>query len=251
MKTALVTGAGQRLGKAIARKLAASGYAVAIHYNSSREPAEALVDEIRDAGGVADAFGQDLSDVAKAGGLVETAVASLGAVRLLVNSASEFGPDGFRKLTPETWRESMAVNGAAPIFLMQAFFEQSGAEAPARAGGAIVNLLDVQMQAPALGYLSYYCAKAALEMATRVAALEMAPNVRVNAIAPGLVLPTGQTEEEFAERQARTPLGAGLAAEDIAEAALYLAEARHVTGHVLPVDSAMRLQGFANMGVRR
>ena len=249
-KAALVTGAGQRLGRAMALALAKDGYAVAVHYNRSAAEAEAVVAEIAADGGTAVALGRDLEDIANAGRLVDAAAAAHGPITLLVNSASFYGADTLAELTAESWRKLTDVNVAAPIMLTQAFARQF-AEAPPPDGAAVVNMLDVQLQAPSPGYFSYFCAKAALEMATRLAALELAPHVRVNGIAPGLVLPSGgQTEAEFADRQTLTPLGAGLGADDIVEAALFLAKARHVTGHVLAVDSGQRLYGFGNADMK-
>ena len=242
-KAALVTGAGARLGKALALAFAADGYAVAVHYNASKAPAEAVVQEIEAKGGRAVALQQDLNDVANAGALVDRAIDRLGPLSLLVNSASYFAPDRLANLNLESWRALTDVNGAAPVMLMQAFAKQ--ADLPERA--SILNMLDVQTPQPNPAFFSYFCGKAILEMATRLAALELAPRVRVNGIAPGLVLRSGdQTDASFARRQEETPLGGGLGAQDIVEAARYLVAAGHVTGHVLAVDSGQALYGFGN-----
>ncbi len=247
--TALVTGAGQRLGRAIAEALAGEGYALALHYNASRGHAQGLAAAIEAEGGRAVAIGCDLADAGAPAALMAEA-AALGPVTLLVNSASAYTADSLATLTGEGLARLGAVNFAAPVLLMQAFAAQ-GPAAFGAAGGAIVNMLDVQLDAPSPHYFSYFTSKAALAQATRLAALELAPAIRVNAVAPGLVLPSGgQSEAEFAARQALTPLGAGLGAADIARAVLYLASARHVTGHVLPVDSGQRLLGFGNADLR-
>lgn len=246
---ALVTGAGQRLGRAIALALADDGHAVAVHYNSSRGPAEAVVAEIEAAGGRAQAFGLDLSDPKAATGLVHAAAGALGPLSLLVNSASYYDSDHLRTLTMESWRKLTDVNLAAPVMLMQAFAKQFDESGLAR--GAIVNMLDVQILAPSPQFFSYFCAKAALEAATRLAAFELAPKITVNGVAPGLVLPSwGQTPEAFAERQTLTPLGAGLGADDIVGAVRYLAQAPQVTGQMLSVDGGQRLMGFGNADVK-
>jgi len=243
---ALVTGAGLRLGRAIAEALAADGYALAVHYNTSREAADTLVASIRASGGTAHAIGGDLGEPDAATALIAEATGALGPVRLLVNSASVYEPDGIGTLSQKTLTRSAAVNFVAPVLLMQAFAAQ-GPAVLGPEGGAIVNMLDVQLDAPSPDYFGYFCAKAALAEATRLAALALAPAIRVNAIAPGLVLPSaGQTPETFRSRQGLTPLGTGLGATDIAEAVRYLASARHVTGHILPVDSGQRLMGFGN-----
>jgi NAD(P)-dependent dehydrogenase (short-subunit alcohol dehydrogenase family) len=241
-KIALVTGGGLRIGKAVAKALADAGYAVAIHYNNSKDSAAALAAEITAAGGKAATLGQDLADIAGSQALVGRAAELIdGPISLLINSASLYQAESLEELTPEQWQLMTNVNAAAPIFLMQAFARQ------APAGAAIVNMLDTQLRAPSSRTFSYFCAKAALETATKVAALELAPKIRVNGVAPGLVLPSGdQTEEIFAERQGLTPLGEGLGADDIANAVLYLASARHVTGEIITVDSGQHMIGFSN-----
>lgn len=241
-KIALVTGGGLRIGKAVAKVLADAGYAVAIHYNNSRDSAAALAMEITAARGKAATLGQDLADIAGSQSLVARAAELMGGpISLLINSASLYQAESLEELTPEQWQLMTNVNAAAPIFLMQAFARQ----APARA--AIVNMLDTQLRAPSSRTFSYFCAKAALETATKVAALELAPKIRVNGVAPGLVLPSGdQTEAIFAERQGMTPLGEGLGVEDIADAVLYLASAHHITGEIITVDSGQHMVGFSN-----
>lgn len=247
MTAALITGAGQRLGRSIALALAGEGYAVAIHYNTSDADAKAVAAEIVGAGGQAEVFAQDLSDLGAAGGVVGRAADAVGPIGLLVNCASLYGADGLGDITPESWRQLVDVNAGAPVMLTQAFAAQFGPDRPAPEGASVINMLDVQLPRPLPGYFSYFCGKAALEMATRLSAVALAPTIRVNGVAPGLVLPSGgQTAEEFAARQAVTPLGAGLGADDIVNAVLYLANARHVTGQVLAVDSGQDLLGFGN-----
>ena len=181
-KIALVTGGGLRIGKAVAKALADAGYAVAIHYNNSKDSAAALAAEITAAGGKAATLGQDLADIAGSQALVGRAAELMGGpISLLINSASLYQAESLEELTPEQWQLMTNVNAAAPIFLMQAFARQ------APAGAAIVNMLDTQLRAPSSRTFSYFCAKAALETATKVAALELAPKIRVNGVAPGIV----------------------------------------------------------------
>ncbi len=243
-KIALVTGAGKRLGKAIAEGLAADGHALGLHYNSSDRGARELQDRIRSAGGEAVLLQKDLSRPETAGELIrETADALGGPVSVLVNSASAFNTDTLHDLTLETWQFLMNVNAAAPVFLMQAF----AAQEPLPAGGAIVNILDTQMASASPERFSYFCGKFALDGATRLAAFDLGPKgIRVNAVAPGLVLPSDQSQENFDSRQELTPMGPGLGPDDIVAAVRYLVAAPQVTGHTLVVDAGQRLMGFGN-----
>ncbi|EAV40230.1 short chain dehydrogenase [Stappia aggregata IAM 12614] len=243
-RIALVTGAGKRLGKAIARGLADQGYAMGLHYNSSAEGAQELHDEIIAEGGKAALLQKDLSRPETAGELIGDAAAALGGpVSVLVNSASAFSTDSLSDLTIDTWQFLINVNAAAPVFLMQAFASQD----PLPDGGAIVNMLDTQMLSASPERFSYFCGKFALDGATRLAAFDLAPKgIRVNAIAPGLILPSDQTQENFDARQKLTPLGQGLGPDDVVEAVVYLVGAKQVTGHTLVVDAGQRLMGFGN-----
>jgi NAD(P)-dependent dehydrogenase (short-subunit alcohol dehydrogenase family) len=243
-KIALVTGAGKRLGKAIARSLADAGYAMGLHYNSSADGARDIADDIRAAGGRAALLQKDLSRPETAGELIAEAADALGGpVSVLVNSASAFDTDSLADLSLDTWQFLMDVNAAAPVFLMQAFARQQ----PLPEAGVIINMLDTQLQSASPERFSYFCGKFALEGATRLAAFDLGPKgIRVNAIAPGLVLPSDQSQEEFDSRQELTPLGPGLGPEDIVAAVRYLVGARQVTGHTLVVDAGQRLMGFGN-----
>ena len=243
-KIALVTGAGKRLGWAIAQALAEQGYALGLHYNSSSAGAERLCAGIHAAGGHAALVQKDLSQPETAGELIaQTAAALGGPVSVLINSAAAFQMDNLRDLTPETWQYLINVNAAAPVFLMQAFANQN----PAPTDGAIINLLDTQLTSASPERFSYFCGKFALEGATRLAAYDLGPQgIRVNAIAPGLVLPSDQSQQNFDDRQALTPLDAGLGPADIVQAVQYLIAARQVTGHTLVVDAGQQLMGFGN-----
>ncbi|MTI44260.1 NAD(P)-dependent dehydrogenase (short-subunit alcohol dehydrogenase family) [Roseibium hamelinense] len=241
---ALVTGAGKRLGKVIAQGLADSGYAVGLHFNSSAGGAQQLYDQIRADGGEAALLQKDLSQPQHAGQLIsETSQALGGPVTLLINSASAFNTDALGDLSLDSWQFLMNVNAAAPVFLMQAFAAQEGLDS----GGCIINILDTQMTSPSPERFSYFCSKYALDGATRLAAYDLGPRgIRVNAIAPGLILPSDQTQENFDSRQKLTPLGPGLGPEHVIQAVHYLCEADQVTGHTLVVDAGQRLMGFGN-----
>ncbi len=242
-RTALVTGAGARLGRAIAAALGEDGFAVAIHYNGSAKGAEETAAVIRAAGGRAAVVQADLSDPAAAKSLLAEAEAVIGPVGVLANSASAFDKDALGDLSPATFRKLLDVNALAPVLLTQAFAKRL----PAAATGVVVNMLDVQLAAPSHAFFSYSCSKAALEIATRMSALELAPRIRVNGVAPGLVLRSGaQTQEGYLARQALTPMGQGLGPADIVRAVRYLIRSPHVTGEVMAVDSGQSLLGFGN-----
>ncbi|MGI9426836.1 MAG: SDR family NAD(P)-dependent oxidoreductase, partial [Hyphomicrobiaceae bacterium] len=239
-KAALVTGAGRRVGKAIALGLAQDGFAVALHYNGSARGVEEVASEVENGGGHAVTLQHDLTIAETCGSLIQRAHAELGPLSVLVNSASLFDEDQIATLTPESWRRLIDVNLTAPVFLMQAFANQQ----PAPESGAIINMLDTQMASAAPERFSYFCGKFGLEGATKIAAFDFASkHITVNGIAPGLVLPSEQSEEEFIHRQKLTPLGLGLGPDDIVGAVRYLIAARQVTGHVMVVDAGQRLMG--------
>lgn len=239
---ALVTGGARRVGRAIVLRLAAAGYAVAIHHRHSGAEADALAHEIAGAGGRAATFRADLADVAAAGGLVPRAAAAFGPVTLLVNSASIFEPDDIATLDPALWDHTFAVNLRAPMLLARDM--AAGLAAPAASGteGSIVNIVDQRVLRPNPQFFSYTLAKSALAAATRTMAQALAPRIRVNGVAPGPTFRSArQAEADFARQQEATPLGRGSPPADIADAVLYLAGAGSVTGQVLAVDGGQHL----------
>ena len=240
---ALVTGGARRLGRAIALALAEDGFDLALHCNRSHDELEAVRCEIEAMGRRAVTIAGDLAEPARAANLIERACNELGPLSLLVNNASVFARDSLADMTLASWRHITDVNLAAPVFLMQAF----AARTDLPAGASIINMLDQQMSAPSPKFFSYAVAKIGLEGATRLAAFELAPRIRVNGIAPGLVLRSGnQSDATFRDFQRRMPLGEGLGAEDIVRAVRYLVASPHVTGEVLTVDSGQSLIGPGN-----
>jgi NAD(P)-dependent dehydrogenase (short-subunit alcohol dehydrogenase family) len=236
-RTALVTGAGRRIGAAITLALARAGYGVVLHANSSRDEAEKLAAKIVEAGGRASVALADFADNEAVRGLVPAA-AAFGPLTLLVNNAGEFEPDDIETLSPARFQRAVAVNLAAPLFLAQAF----AAQAPADADASIVNILDQRVLKPTPRFFSYTLSKSALHTATRTLAQAMAPKVRVNAVAPGPTLPSPrQTGAQFATQAESLPLQRGPQPDDIAAAVLYLAEAKSVTGVTIPVDGGQHL----------
>jgi NAD(P)-dependent dehydrogenase (short-subunit alcohol dehydrogenase family) len=235
-RAALITGGAHRIGATIARTLARTGYAVALHANTSRAAAEQLAGEIADGGGRARVVLGDLADHDSVRNLVPAAAAAFGPLTLLVNSAAEFEPDEIASLERARLERTFSVNLAAPLYLAQAF----AAQAPA--GASIVNVIDQRVFRPTPRFLSYTLSKSALHMATTTLAQALAPRLRVNAVAPGPTLPSPrQTQAQFAEQAATLPLQRGPAPEDIAAAVLYLAGAASVTGVTIAVDGGQHL----------
>jgi NAD(P)-dependent dehydrogenase (short-subunit alcohol dehydrogenase family) len=234
--TALVTGGAQRIGRAVVLALARAGYAVAIHVRRSRSAAEELCAGIRRDGGRAEIVVGDLADHDAVEALVPSAAAALGRLTLLVNNASEFLPDEIGQLDRAQFDRHFAVNLRAPLFLAQAFSAQAPADA------AIVNLVDQRVFRPTPRFLSYGLTKSGLHVATVMLAQALAPQIRVNAVAPGPTLPSPrQDAEAFARYSRAMPLGHGPTPEEIADAVLFLASAKSITGVTIAVDGGQHL----------
>ena len=224
----LVTGGGKRLGAAIARAVAGAGHAVVIHYGRSRDEAEALAREL---GGAT--VGGDLADTAALPALFARAARG-DAIHGLVISASLFEEDRPERIDPALATRLHAVNCVAPAVLAAALAGQGGE-------GAVVNLLDQKLANPNPDYFSYSLSKYALAGATTMMAQAFAPRVRVNAVAPGLTLRSGDQSDAAFDRVARMNLlGRPVGAENVAAAVVYLLEARSVTGQTLYVDAGQR-----------
>ena len=187
-RAALVTGGARRVGRAIVEDLAAHGWAVAIHYGTSEAEAAALADDIRRAGGNAAIVGGDLADVAGVSGIVAAASAALGPLSLLVNNAAIYEKDAPGSLDLRLFERQLAINLSSPVFLAEAF----AAQVPEGEDANIVNLLDPRVFRPEPDYFSYQISKSALHAATIALARAYAPRIRVNAIAPGPVVPSAQ-----------------------------------------------------------
>lgn len=233
MKLALITGGQRRLGAAIARELAANGWALALHGQRVGEVEGA--DEL----GEWHAFAADLGDPAAVDALIPAVVARFGvAPELLVNNASLFRWDDAKTATSAALREHQAVNVEAPVALALSLALHG-------TGGAIVNIVDQRVRNPVPDQLSYTLSKTALAAATRPLAVALAPHWRVNGVAPGLTLPTPDyTDEQLARVVGAMPLKRLPQPEDVARAVHYLAEAPAVTGQTLFVDGGASLKSF-------
>lgn len=238
---ALVTGAARRLGAAIARRLHAAGYDLALHYRHSAADMAALVAQMEaERPGSVLALQADLAEYDRLPELVAQTLGRYGRLDALVNNASAFSPTPLGTITPADWDAQFLINARAPLILAQAAAPHLKA-----ARGAIVNLVDIYAERPLRDHVVYCMSKAALVAATRALALELAPEVRVNAIAPGAILwpEEGKAEAAKSALLARTPLGRTGSEDDIADAVLWLLQgAGYTTGHVLPVEGGRLLQ---------
>ncbi|MGD9980278.1 MAG: SDR family oxidoreductase [Hyphomonadaceae bacterium] len=242
MRWALVTGAGQRLGRAVALDLARHEWNVVIHYRGSRAEAEAVATAAREAGGKAVTMAADLSDPADRHGVISRAVDAAGApVTALVNCAAIFEHDTIDTLNEQALQRHIAINTLTPSVLSREFAEAL----PEGARGAIVNFLDFKLASPYPDHFSYTLSKYALAGATELLARALAPQVRVNAVAPGYVLPApGQTEQDWQRLHADTPLAIGPTPEHIAHAVRFLIENDVVTGQTIYVDAGRRFRTY-------
>jgi len=230
-RTAIVTGAGKRVGALLARALVEDGWSVIAHvHNAGDEVPTSAVKAIA-----------DLSDIDCAD-TIFGAIKDLPPVRLLVNNASRFAWDGFGEFDPAEFDAHMAVNVRAPALLIDRFAtEQDGSGDP-----LVVNIVDSKLAAANPDFLSYTLSKQALYGLTELAARALAPKgIRVNAIAPGLMLrSSGQSEENFEAMHANNPLGRGVEAADVIGAIRYYVDARCVTGQTLVIDSGQQFLGL-------
>jgi NAD(P)-dependent dehydrogenase (short-subunit alcohol dehydrogenase family) len=234
---ALVTGAAQRIGRALALDLAAHGHAVAVHYHRSAEAAASLVAKIEAGGGRALALAADLAQESEVARLVPTA-AKLGPVTLLVNNASLFERDEALTVTRASWDAHLEVNLRAPFLLSQ----QLACQLPAGVEGNIVNLLDQRVWNLTPHFTSYTLSKAGLWTLTQTLALALAPQVRVNAIGPGPALAsTRQTDEQFRRQQESTPLRRGTTPAEICAALRFILASAAMTGQMVALDGGQHL----------
>lgn len=235
---ALVTGAGKRIGRAIALSLGRQGWKVAVHYHGSRSAAEEVVQEIRSGGGDAVALQADLSREEEVLRLLPEAERALGPITLLVNNASVFEMDKIETATRDSWDRHIETGLRAPLVLIQELSQRL----PADAKGNVINMLDERVWALTPYFLSYTVAKAGLWTLTQTLALGLAPRIRVNGIGPGPTLPSPrQTDEQFREQWRRMPLGRGTTPEEIARAVEFILAAPAMTGQMIALDGGEHL----------
>ncbi|WP_050527556.1 SDR family oxidoreductase [Pseudorhodobacter aquimaris] len=248
MTRALVTGAGRRLGRAMALYLASRGHDVAVHYSTSQEEAEAVVAEITAMGRCAVALQADLLSEDEAETLIARAAEGLGgALTVLVNNASIFDYDTIQSATRQSWDRHIGSNLRAPFILTQGFAAQalpaiSDANEERLGQSLIVNMVDQRVRKLTPEFMTYTLAKMGLWALTQTTAQALAPMVRVNAIGPGpTMIGARQSEAHFTRQRENTVLGRGANPSDVTAALGYFLDAPAVTGQLLCVDGGQHL----------
>ena len=232
----IVTGGSRRIGRKISQLLSSAGFPVIIHYNSSSSEAEELASELRSRGGMAETLMCDLSSTSDLEDMIERADAIFNVgIAGLVNNASMYSYDDVDSIDHRSFSSHMSVNAYAPLTLSTQMHK--------RGRGWVVNILDFKVESPNSDFLSYTISKFALASVTDILARELAPVLRVNAVAPGHTLTSDYLDEgKLESTNSSTPLGVGPSPDDIADAVLYLAKAKSVTGQTIFVDGGERFR---------
>lgn len=238
-KVALVTGAGRRVGRAIATEFSLHGVSVAVHYRSSRAEADALVAEIEGRRGMARAFRADLENLVEIEKMVASVLDAFGRIDILVNSASVFARKPLMQITERDWDATLDTNLKAPFFLSKF----AGAAMRRQGAGKIVNLGDWAATRPYKDYLPYAVSKSGLIGLTRALARELAPEVQVNCIALGMVIPPEEYSKREVERLVSRTLTKKMGSpQDVARAVIFFCEATDfATGATLALDGGRLL----------
>ena len=238
-KAILITGSGTRIGAFLAKNLSKNGWAVAIHYNKSRDSAELLSEEIRASGGEVALVKADLSISGDLDALIKKASENLGLrLTALINNASTFEEDSLESFTNSSFDYHMDINLRAPIILSQKFAEQL----PSNTKGQIINIIDQRVLNSDPSFFTYSISKSALFWATKTMAQTLAPNIRVNAIGPGPTIKNYiQTDEDFNSEINSTLLKNGSPPDELLKGVLYLLSESSVTGHMIPIDGGQHL----------
>jgi NAD(P)-dependent dehydrogenase (short-subunit alcohol dehydrogenase family) len=238
-KTALITGAAKRLGRAIALSLADSGYNIIVHYRSSKKDAEKLCRELKNKKVTAWALKADLEDQRNVKDLIKRSVGLGNGLSVLVNNASIFPENTIDSVTLRDFNRSMLVNAWSPFILSRSF-------AASVKSGVIVNVLDARVPGHDPAHIAYIFSKHMLMVMTRICAGEFAPRIRVNGVSPGLILPPPGKDLSYLERlKTKVPLLRYGNPRDVADAVTFLASSTFITGEILYVDGGRNaLQGM-------
>ena len=239
-KRILITGAAKRIGKEMALSFFNKGWDLVIHYNSSKEEAEALADQMNsERNNSAMLVQANLDNANEVEMLVEKILSKNGSIDALINNASTFYPTPIGTFSEENWNALMGSNLKAPLFLIQSFYKELE-----KNKGFIINVTDINVDRALVNHSIYLAAKSGLQTLTKSLAKELAPNIRVNAIAPGAILEapnTNWTAEQKNNIINAVPMRRMGTEKDIVDAAIYLSEAEYVTGQILNIDGGKSL----------
>jgi pteridine reductase len=239
-KTILITGAAKRIGREMALSFFSKGWDIVIHYNGSKEEAEALADKMNfersNSAMIAQANLDNANEVTQ---LVEKTLSKNSRIDALINNASTFYPTPIGTFSEENWNALMGSNLKAPLFLIQSFHKELE-----KNKGFIINVTDINVDKALVNHSIYLAAKSGLQTLTRSLAKELAPNIRVNAIAPGAILEPPNVEWTTEQKNNiinAVPMKRMGTEKDIVDAAIYLSEAEYVTGQILNIDGGKSL----------
>ena len=239
-KRILITGAAKRIGKEMALSFFNKGWDIVIHYNSSKEEAEALADQMNsERNNSAMLVQANLDNANEVEMLVEKILSKNGSIDALINNASTFYPTPIGTFSEDNWNALMGSNLKAPLFLIQSFYKELE-----KNKGFIINVTDINVDRALVNHSIYLAAKSGLQTLTKSLAKELAPNIRVNAIAPGAILEppnTDWTAEQKNNIINAVPMKRMGTEKDIVDAAIYLSEAEYVTGQILNIDGGKSL----------
>ncbi|MDO8684965.1 MAG: SDR family oxidoreductase [Armatimonadota bacterium] len=239
-KTALVTGAAKRIGRAISIALADEGANIIVHYRGSEEEARELLNELARRGVKSWDVKADFEKPGEYESLIHRALDLAGGIDILVNSASIFPPEKLDEVTLAGLMTNIEVNAWAPFVLSRDFASLAGK-------GHIVNILDSRINDADWNHVGYILSKHVLSKMTDMMAIAYAPEIAVNAVAPGLILPPPGKDQEYIERLKNTvPLKKHGEADDIADAVVFLAKSSFITGEVIYVDGGRHLKEYSN-----
>jgi pteridine reductase len=241
-RTYLITGAAKRIGRAIAISAAERGNTVIVHYNSSKDDAEAFAGELQAMGAKAFTVQADLANPDTVSGLIDRAAALAGPIDVLVNSASIFTNSSLLDFTWDDLATQLRLNAFAPLVLARAF--AAGRPGAAVPRPVIINLLDTRITSYDKDHAAYHLSKRLLTDLTKMLALELAPRIRVNAVAPGLILPPADKDPEYLRQLSSTNALKDIGSpEQIAAAVTFLVETEFITGQIIFVDGGRHLNG--------